>query len=111
MTVDERIKSALDPFGDPVENGIYQGKEKQYYTFNYSTHGADYADDVPGHEKYLVQVHLFAPLNVNLTHRVRETKCALVAAGTTYPETVNATDEDSRHIVFECEIADAAEEE
>lgn len=110
MTVDARIKAALEPFGDPVENVVYQSTEKQYYTFNYSTLGADYGDDAPGHERYLIQVHYFAPLNVNITQRVKETKRALAAAGFTYPETVNATDEDGRHIVFECETAGAAEE-
>ena len=109
MTVDEKIKAALDPFGDPVENSIYQGKEEQYYTFNYSTLGTNYGDDTPQHEKYLVQVHYFAPLNVNITQRVKETKRAIVAAGFTYPKTVNGTDEDGRHIIFECEAVEAAE--
>lgn len=109
MTVDERIKAALDVFDDPVENSVYQGKAAQYYTFNYSTLGADFGDDAPQHERYLVQVHFFAPLNVNVTSRVRETKGALFGAGFTWPETVNASDENGRHIVFECEIADGAD--
>lgn len=110
MTVDEKIKAALDPFGDPVENSVYQGEKKRYYTFNYSAHGADYGDDVPQHEKYLIQIHFFAPLNVNITQRVKDTKRAIAAAGFTYPETVNSTDEDGRHIVFECETVEAAEQ-
>lgn len=111
MTVDAQIKAALDPFGDPVENSVFHGKEKQYYTFNYTTRGTDYGDDAPQHEVYLIQVHFFSPLNSNVTQRVKKTKQALYNAGFTYPETVDSTDEDGRHIVFECEIAEVAEAE
>lgn len=109
MTVDEKIRTALIGFGDPVENSVYQGTAKQYYTFNYSTLGIDFGDDAPQHERYLVQVHFFAPLKVNVTSRVRQTKKALADAGFTWPETVNNTDDDGRHIVFECEIAEGVE--
>lgn len=105
MSVDAQIKSALEAFGDPIENAIFHGKEERYYVFNYSTVGADYADDGPGHERYLIQVHLFAPLRENITQRIKQTKRALFDAGFTWPELVNASDEEGRHIVFECETA------
>ena len=109
MTVDARIKAALDVFKDPVENAVYQGKAERYYTFNYATLGTDHADDAPQHERYLVQVHFFAPLNFNHTKRVRDTKRALFDAGFTFPDTTSASDEDGRHIVFECEIAEGVD--
>lgn len=106
VSVDEKIRNALLPFGDPVENGIYQGKKKRYYTFSYSTLGSDYGDDSPGAERYLITIHFFAPLRENITKRVKSTKHALFHSGFTWPETVNASDEDARHIVFECETAE-----
>lgn len=109
MSVDELLRKTLLSFGDPVENGVYHGTAKRYYTFNYSTVGDDFADDAPGHERALVQVHLFAPLAENVTARVKATKKALFAAGFTWPETFNASDENGRHIVFECEIAEGVD--
>lgn len=109
MSVDAKIKAALDAFGDPVENALYQGKSERYYVFNYSTLGAGYADDEPTHERYLIQVHLFAPLSENITQRVRETKKALNDAGFTWPSTQNASDEEARHVVFECETAEGVD--
>ena len=109
MSVDELLRSTLLAFGDPVENAVYHGKAKRYYTFNYSTVGDDFADDAPGHERYLVQAHFFAPLDENVTARVKATKKALFAAGFTWPETFNASDGDGRHIVFECEIAEGVD--
>lgn len=109
-SVDEKLRNALLSFGDPVENAVYLGKEKRYYVFNYSTLGADFGDDSPGHERYLVQVHLFAPLWENVTKRVRDTKRVLYKAGFTWPDTENVSDETGRHIVFECETAEGVED-
>lgn len=103
MSTESRIKKILDQFGDPVENGVYHGKEKRYYAFKLTTHGDDYADDAPQHEKVLVQLHFFAPLNFNYVIRVRETKIALANGGFLWPETYDASDDESRHIVFETE--------
>lgn len=106
MSVDAVIKSALSAFGDPVANAVYHGDAERYYVFNYSTIGSDFADDGPAHERYLVNVHLFAPLCENVTQRIKRTKKALSDAGFTWPEMVNASDDEGRHIVFECEIAE-----
>lgn len=109
MTVDARIKAALDAFGDPVENAVYTGSENRYYVFNYITTGALFADDDPSAEHYFIQVHLFAPLDENVTERIKQTKQALNKAGFTWPETTNATDDEARHIVFECEYVEGVD--
>ena len=109
MTVDAKIKAALDIFGDPIENGSYRGEKSRYYVFNYFTSGAIFADDSPGAEIYSIQVHFFAPLNENITKRVKETKKALFCAGFTWPRLTNASDEESRHIVFECETVEGVD--
>lgn len=103
MSIDETIRKALLPFGDPVENEIYLGDAKRYYTFSYASLGAAYADDRPNLERFLIQVHLFAPLSENIQQQKIETKRALFFAGLGWPETQSLTDEDARHIVFECE--------
>ena len=109
MTVDAKIKAALDVFCDPVENGVYRGEKNRYYVFNYFTNGTLFSDDSPGAEIYCIQVHFFAPINENITNRVKETKKALFCAGFTWPRLTNASDEESRHIVFECEAAEGVD--
>ncbi len=109
VTIDQRIRDALLVFGDPVENGVYQGKAKSYFTFSYTSLGDGYGDDMPSHERYLIQIHYFAPLGVNVTRRVKEVKRALASADFTWPEVENADDEDGRHRVFECETAEEAD--
>ena len=106
MSVDAKIKAILGPFGDPVERSVYQGKAKRYYTFSYTTLGISYADDAPQYERYLIQIHFFAPLNENVLKRIKETKQALFKACFSFPETTDTSDEDVRHIVFECETTE-----
>lgn len=103
MTVDAALKNALDGFGFPVEKSVYMGKEKTYFTFNYATYGNNFADDAPQNETYLVQVHFFAPLGGNILKQVKNVKKALFNNDFTWAETTDATDENGRHIVFECE--------
>jgi hypothetical protein len=105
MSVNKVIRDALLPFGAPVEFEVFQGQEDAYFTFNYSSSGDDFGDDDPQHERYLVQVHYFCPLSENCVALMDKVKRALRCAGCTWPEVENASDEDGRHIVFECELA------
>ena len=110
MSMEARVKAALDVFGDPVEKSVLDAAAKKYparyYTFSCNSFGADFGDDAPDCERWLVTVHLFAPLDENCIQRVRQTKRALFAADFTWPQTVDATDQDGQHIVFECEAID-----
>lgn len=110
VSVEARVKAALDVFGDPVEKSVLdaasKGRPARYYTFSCNTLGADFGDDAPGCERCLVTVHLFAPLGENCIRRVKQTKRALSAAGFTWPEAVDATDQDGQHYVLECEAVD-----
>ena len=110
MSVEARVKAALDLFGDPVEKSLlYAAARKRpprYYTFLCESFGDDYGDDEPGCERWLVSVHFFAPLGENCLQRVRETKGALFRAGFTWPRCVDATDQDGQHYVLECETAE-----
>lgn len=113
MTVEEKIVTALAPFGDPVEKSLLyaaaQDLPPRYYTFSCSSFGADFGDDEPGHERWLVNVHFFAPLHGNYERRVKETKKALFRAGFNWPSTVDAGDQEGQHVVFECEIAEGVD--
>lgn len=115
MSVEARIKAALDAFGDPVEKSVLYaaaGKSPQrYYTFSCESTGESFGDDEPGCELWLVTVHLFAPLAMNCVRRVTDTKQALFAAGFTWPRYTDATDQDGQHMVFECETVDFEEAE
>lgn len=114
VSVEARIVAALSPFGDPVEKStLYAAagkRPRRYYTFACQSFGADFGDDGPGCERWLAQVHLFAPLAENCIRRARETKRALFAAGFTWPDMTDATDQDGQHYVFECETAAGVQE-
>ncbi len=108
MSIDEELQTTLAALGVPVKNAVFLGDEdalceEAYITFNYSTIGMEYADDSPQFEKYLVQVHIFAPLKTNTMKLVRTAKRALASAEYTWPETINASDNYGRHIILECE--------
>lgn len=104
MTIDQRIRTALLPSGFDVENAVYSGKHDTYYVFNYTTFGDMFADDEPDVEKFFIQVHLFCPLDLNISSLKLDTKQRLFAAGMTWPVMTDASDQNARHIVFECEI-------
>lgn len=107
MSINSTLKAALNPIA-PAEADTYEGKEPVYITFNYNSLPADFGDDEPAHERFFVQVHLWAPTGYNSLAKRRAIKKALAAAGTTWPSYTNASDKDGQNHVFECEIAEAA---
>lgn len=109
MSVDARITSTLGVFGYDVSNGVSFAKDKTYFAFNYTVIPADFGDDAPCHDRYLVQVHLFCPLNVNITTLKKRVRQKLFAAGFTWPSVTDASDGNGRHIVFECEDAEGVD--
>lgn len=111
MSIWARVKAALAPFGDPVEKSLFSAAGRRYYAFTCSSFGDDFGNGAPGHERWLVSVHFFAPLGGNWNGRVRATKEALFAAGFTWPEFTDATDQDGQHFVFECETAEPGADE
>ena len=116
FSVDSMIVTALSSIGLPIWNSVKENENENdydesemYFVFNYSTYGVGYADDEPCGEVSLIQVHLFAPLATNLTRLIRLSKAAIHKAGFTWPETVNASDEKGRHIVFEFQYVDGVD--
>ncbi|MBD5098293.1 MAG: hypothetical protein HDT35_01870 [Clostridiales bacterium] len=115
MSAEARVKAALDVFGAPVEKSVLDAAAKdhppRYYTFSCDSFGAAFGDNAPGCERFLAHIHLFAPLDHNCFQQVRKTQKALFAAGFTWPEVTDATDQDGQHFVFECETAQPIEED
>lgn len=113
MSVEEKIVAALAPFGDPVEKSLLYAAAKdlppRYYTFSVSSRGDNFGDDEPGCEVWMVNVHFFARPNESVSRRRQQTKRALYRAGFTWPQCIDASDQEGPHLVFECEIAEGVE--
>lgn len=110
MTVNEQLIAALKPVGLALAPNVYTGEADRYITFNYNELPANFADDTPMWYRALIQVHLFMPLGVNSIPYRRKIIGQLSAGGFTWPEVVDATDEDGQHYVFETEIYTDLEE-
>lgn len=114
-SVDALLVSALEniaPVWNSVKENEHQDQAEEpeiYFVFNYSTVGIGYADNEPTGELFLISVHLFTPLATNLTRLKKQTRAALHKAGFTWPETVDASDEKSRHIVFESQYVEGVD--
>ena len=85
MTLNQRIIQALSPLG------------------NYDLLPTQHADNRPTWYKALIQVHLYLPLGNDGRELRRQVLEALVDAGMTWPEIIDATDDETQHKVFECE--------
>ena len=105
MSVSNRIVAAFDGFL-PIGADVYKGEANTYLVYNYTEIPADFGDDDAQHYIDLVQVHLYAPHNVNTVATRREISSRLVAAAFIRPSIVNASDKDGQHYVFESEDAE-----
>ena len=94
MNVNALLVGTLDSLL-PTADGVYKGAATEYI----------FADDDAAHYRYLVQVHLYAPLEKNTRTYRREISRRLVAAGFTRPTVTPASDKNGQHYAFECEIA------
>lgn len=114
MTINERIKAAVEPIVPVCEPDMYGGDEEQYCTFNYNVRGDLFSDDAPSYDIFMVQVHLFAPYKKNTVGTRKAIKQALFSGGFTWPTEMDAGSEYSsekvgQHIVFECETVEGIE--
>ena len=109
MNIESQIIDAVAFTNLPCRYGIYEGDETTYLTFNMNGIPANFADDEPQHERWLIQLHLFAPFTTDTTALRKQIKAALLAADFSYPDQIDASnsvrdsDGTERHIVFEFE--------
>lgn len=105
--IDSDIRVAVTSFGYPCVANEYAGTAETYFVFNYSVVPVDFSDDEPQHEKYLVQLHLIAPLTSDLASTRKSIRRAIQAAFM-YPTETNVSDEKKQHFVFEFEGVESA---
>lgn len=110
MSLNSRLKAALDALTPAVAADTYKGPEATYIVFNYTEIPEDFGDDDAGHYRALVQVHLYAPTEKNTVNLRREITGHIVAAGFTRPSITPASDATGQHYVFEFEGVEAVEE-
>lgn len=110
-SVEERLKTALDTLGYDVQKNVYQGKSKTYIVFNYNTIPVHHSDDEPEFDKYLIQVHFFAPISFKAGPVAARIKSALRDAGFTWPSMEHAGDDSGQHVVLETDWAEGLGEE
>lgn len=106
MNIDERIRAAVLPIVPICEPDFYDGGEETYCTFNMDELPTSFGDDRPRNLRYLIQLHLFAPgwPKPPSTRQTRRQLCeAILAAGFTYPEVTNASEQEAQHYVLEFE--------
>lgn len=104
MSIEERVINALSPLGLPVAPNRYDGEELAYVVFNYSEYPELYGDDYPELLRNILQVHLYLPHGWNPVQLKKRLRRELVKVCDNYPETVNASDGDSQHYVFEATV-------
>ncbi len=109
MTVDARIKQALEPFGYKISSGTSSGENPPYFTFGYTVLGDGYADDEPTHERYLCHVELYLPLTFNYHDLSGKVKKTLHQAGFTWPNLYVTDDGTTRQLSYECETAEGVD--
>ena len=110
-TVNQRIRGAVLPHVSVCVHGTYkpgatEAAAEIYCEFNYSESPELFGDDAPGAMRYLCQVHLYAPASVDTVQLRKDLRRAIHAAGFTYPNVEDASDEDGQHFVCELEDTD-----
>lgn len=111
MSTAEKLRQAMAPTGLEIVQGVYMGGAQTYLSFGLMTVPADFADDGAQAERWLIDLHLFAPHSVNTTALKRQIKSLIRAAGftdadmTDVSEQGTASDGTEQHVVFEFEDA------
>lgn len=107
MSVDAKIIGALSSLGYPPQADVYGGTATTYIVFSYNTAPVAFGDNAPTHERYMVTVHFLCPLTTDAVTIRQSIKTLLFAAGFTWPDEINLSDEDGQDYAFECEITEA----
>ncbi len=110
MSVNQKIKNAVQPIVPECVPGDYSGDKQEYCTFNYSEIPTLYSDDAPTFIRYLIQLHWFSPIRSNPIAKKKKLKSAIASADFTYPKVTDASDNLCNHLVFEFEYVEQLNE-
>lgn len=108
MTIDQRIKGAIEPIVSACVPHTYGGTDKVYCTYNYSVSGRLWGDDSPIIDICLIQLHLFLPPGRDPKAYRWPIRRALLLAGFTWPDMADVSDADYQHYVFEFQLEEGA---
>jgi len=111
MTVNQRIIGALQALELPVVPQVDTRHRDRCVTFNYDLIPLQFADNRPNWYKALIQIHLLYPVGENSIPARRGILSALAAAGFTWPEVIDDSDETTQHFIFETEALTPSSEE
>lgn len=106
MDIYERICTAVTPVVPVCVPVTYTGAAQEYCTFNVTDIPDAEGDNAPTQMRHLVQLHYYLPLDQNPILTKRALRQAVLAAGFTYPEETNSSDDDGYHYVLEFEDVD-----
>lgn len=107
MSINERIIRALQPLGLSVTPDTHRPEHGSLYiTFGYNVNGEHFGDNLPQVEVYAVMIHLWAARGENVLQLRRMIRLLLAQAGFTWPDEIDAGDEDGQHFVYECQISE-----
>jgi hypothetical protein len=101
VSINSTIRTAITPIVAVCVPDVYEGTEKEYCTFNWSTWPAEFIDNKATEIGYSVQIHWFAPTGINPISKLKQMCAAVETAGMSYPSVVNASDGDGQHYVIE----------
>lgn len=110
MSIEARIRAALLPIVPIVEPDRYTGEATTYIVFRYNEIPALHCANRGSMVRYILSISLYMPLrpkaageSSNPNRLKRQIKAALEEAGCTTPSITDASDDDGRLFVFECE--------
>lgn len=111
MNVETLLQSTVQAVVPETAAGHYLGTATEYCVTRITRIPEFHGDDEPELIRCLVYVHHFAALNVNVTATDKRLMRGLADAGFTMPTTEDATDDECRHTIFECEYAERVPED
>lgn len=103
MSINEKIKEAVEPIVPVCVPDSYDGEEEIYTTFNFTSVPIGFGDGKPRCLRCMIQMHAFFPEGYASLQIRKNLARAILAAGFTYPSEENASDDVGQHYVLEFE--------
>ncbi|MBQ7778386.1 MAG: hypothetical protein IJ396_07755 [Oscillibacter sp.] len=106
MSIEERLKAAVEPIVPVCVHGVYTGTEPVYCTFNFTEMPDSFGDNAPEAIRCSGMLHLYMPVTSDPRGLKRDLRRTLLAAELGAATVEDASDKDNIHLVFEFEALD-----